>query len=492
MVEGAATCACESGYYAVGLACLEDPCEQGGTCYYVDADTGVDTNDGSKSSPWRTLDRVEAAMNSLNPGAYVLFRRGGQWLTEGSLDIRNIIGTEESPVTFGTYGPLTDALPKLRAVRIQDSSHVTLRDVESTGSDGGPCISISIADHVIVHGVTAHDCTSNGIHFGKETSFGAMLDNRVFDIGANDALVVHESSSATPQTKLGDHFWIADNRVPGGVAEQPVDVATGNDDWPGSRDIKVVGNWLTGGGNGCVALGHGTSVAWIIGNLMGQCTRTETAFAVGVGGTHQENSGTDYHISGNVVFYNLMSSVLARSEAPAVYSAWITHNTFIGIVSKRSIVNVAYAPAHITFSNNIVWTTDGQAHVALTSPDVVEAMDYNAYIPGSDPDCKVSGQSLSDWQDASGYDANSSCAEVPGLSLPTKSEVEDFDNWGDSAFLERFIPDAAWSGCQDEIGAFDCSGKRRIEFEPIPTYSYNNGYGWAGPLIVRQRYPVGP
>ena len=40
LVDGAPTCACETGYYPVGLACLEDPCEQGGTCYYVESILG--------------------------------------------------------------------------------------------------------------------------------------------------------------------------------------------------------------------------------------------------------------------------------------------------------------------------------------------------------------------------------------------------------------------------------------------------------------------
>jgi hypothetical protein len=489
-VDGAPTCACESGYYPVGMACLEDPCEQGGSCYYVDAADGSDSADGSASNPWQSIARVETAAAVFNPGDYVLFRRGGQWTSEGNLDIRAVNGTEQGPVTYGAYGPLALPIPQFRGIRVNDASHITVRGVESVGSDGGPCINVTEADHVTIQEVTAHDCQNNGIHFGSRASYGVMIDNLVYDIPSNDALVVHSPTTLTDQTKVGDHFWIVDNRVPGPVAEQPVDVATGDDTVPGSRDIKVVGNQLSRGSNGCVALGHGTSVAWVVGNLMGDCTTSETAFAIGVSGSHQENSGTLYRISGNVVFYNLMSSVNTYGESPAVPVAWIEHNTFVSVIGARAVFRAGYEPADLTFSNNIVWTTAGNAHVGLPSPAVISAMDHNWFVPGDDPACNIDGQALTDWQVATGLDAHSSCASVPGLSLPTDVEVADFDHWMDAGFLERFIPDAGWSGCQDQIGAFDCNGTQRVELEPISGYADNGGYGWSGPLIVKQRYPL--
>ncbi|MBW2529324.1 MAG: hypothetical protein JRI23_34425 [Deltaproteobacteria bacterium] len=492
LVDGAPTCACEPGYYPVSLECLADPCEQGGTCYYVDADSGSDTADGSLANPWQTIDRVEAAAPNLVAGDYVLFRRGGQWTAQGSLDVRNVTGTEGEPITYGAYGPVGDPLPQFRAIRVRLVSHVTLRDLESVGSDGGPCLNVSEADHVIVQGVTAHDCQSNGIHFGSQASHGVMIDNLVYDVLANDALVVHSPMDLTEQTKVGDHFWIVDNRVPGPVAEQPVDVATGSDTVPGSRDIKVVGNRLSRGGNGCVALGHGTSVAWVVGNWLGNCTATETAYAIGVGGTHLANSGTHHRISGNVVFYNLMSAVNTYGESPAVVPAWIEHNTFVSVIGRRPVFRAAYEGAEIAFSSNVVWTTGNNAHVGLVTDTVITAMDHNWYVPETDPACSIDGRSLVEWQGATGFDAHSSCSAVPGLSLPSQGEVDDFDGWTDSSFLAHFVPDSEWEGCPQQIGAIRCDGSQRIEIEPIPDYPDNGGLGWTGPLIVKQRYPLTP
>jgi hypothetical protein len=68
--------------------------------------------------------------------------------------------------------------------------------------------------------------------------------------------------------------------------------------------------------------------------------------------------------------------------------------------------------------------------------------------------------------------------------------VDNFAGWTSSQFLEHFIPDSSWAGCAEEIGAFDCQGNRHIELKPMPDYEDNDGYGWEGPLIVKQHYPL--
>ena len=98
--------------------------------------------------------------------------------------------------------------------------------------------------------------------------------------------------------------------------------------------------------------------------------------------------------------------------------------------------------------------------------------------------------SLEQWQESTGFDTRSTCAAVPGLELPTQAEVEDFAGWRRPAFLAKFVPDPSWPGCSRGIGAFYCSGKQRRQIEPIAGYGENGGYGWRGPLVVRQRYPL--
>lgn len=490
VVDGQPTCACTQSYYRVGLSCLEDPCAGGGSCYYVDSAAGDDGNPGSRAKPWKTVDRVKSALSGLAPGGHVLFRRGGDW-TSAPVTITGVKGSDGKPVTFGAYGPSGAARPKLSKLALRSSSHVTLRDFEVSFSTAGPCIVVTETDHVIIQDTVVHDCQSNGILFGAETSHGVMVDNQSYEIKANDALVIHSPMNLTSANKVGDHHWIIDNRVPGPAAEQAVDVATGSDTVEGCRDVKIVGNRLARGKAGCIVTGHATSVVWIIGNMLGNCPTAQTAHAIRVGGAHGANSGTRYQIRGNVVFWTLMSSGMT-SEAPQVPEAVVEHNTFVTAVGERAVWRSSYDKGKLDFSRNIVWTTGGQAHVTLDGApqDSISAMDHNWYIPGTKPACSIDGKSLAEWQAATGFDASSSCGSVPGLSLPTKAEAEDLESWTQPAFLDRFIPDASWSGCAAGIGAFDCNGKLRVSFKPIAGYSDNQGYGWEGPLIVRQRYPL--
>lgn len=71
------------------------------TDYFVDSTGGDDARDGkSPSTAWRSLDKVNAARESLKGGDRVLFRRGGLWrgmLRPGS-------GEKGNPVVYSHYG----------------------------------------------------------------------------------------------------------------------------------------------------------------------------------------------------------------------------------------------------------------------------------------------------------------------------------------------------------------------------------------------------
>ena len=83
------------------------------TTYYVDANTGSDTNAGKNSlSPWKTLQKV----NSMNlvAGDAVLLNRGTAW-SEG-LEIQRS-GALGSAIYFGTYG--TGDSPVIRYAKVK-------------------------------------------------------------------------------------------------------------------------------------------------------------------------------------------------------------------------------------------------------------------------------------------------------------------------------------------------------------------------------------
>jgi hypothetical protein len=72
----------------------------GDTTYYVDAEGGADSNDGTtESTAWRTLDKVNAA--AFAPGDRLLFRAGTRYV--GQLVLRGS-GLENRPILVGAYG----------------------------------------------------------------------------------------------------------------------------------------------------------------------------------------------------------------------------------------------------------------------------------------------------------------------------------------------------------------------------------------------------
>ncbi|RYY06149.1 MAG: hypothetical protein EOP43_07110, partial [Sphingobacteriaceae bacterium] len=80
--------------------------------YYVSSSTGNDNRTlqeaRSAQTPWRTLEKVNAVMGSLQAGDQILFKRGEVFT--GMLSV-NISGGSGSPVVFGAYGD--GALPEL-------------------------------------------------------------------------------------------------------------------------------------------------------------------------------------------------------------------------------------------------------------------------------------------------------------------------------------------------------------------------------------------
>ena len=71
------------------------------TDYYLSV-YGSDNNDGTSSStPWRTLDKLNASFGRLNPGDNVLLRRGDVFY--GSIKVTKS-GTSGAPITIGAYG----------------------------------------------------------------------------------------------------------------------------------------------------------------------------------------------------------------------------------------------------------------------------------------------------------------------------------------------------------------------------------------------------
>lgn len=70
------------------------------TIYYVNSETGDDSNKGTRRNPFRTIGIVDSLQ--LLPGNSVLFA-GGQSFS-GTLNLKGLRGTKEQPIIVGSYG----------------------------------------------------------------------------------------------------------------------------------------------------------------------------------------------------------------------------------------------------------------------------------------------------------------------------------------------------------------------------------------------------
>jgi hypothetical protein len=138
-----------------------------GTSYYVNCAAATNGN-GTSASPWNNLTTVNS--QTFAPGDSLLFNRGttctGSFVFSSS-------GTSASPITIGAYGtgalPAIDGTGQNRAVKLLDTSYVTLRDMEVKNSrvwgillttdHDAPAVGITL-QNLVVHHVTGGDYTA--------------------------------------------------------------------------------------------------------------------------------------------------------------------------------------------------------------------------------------------------------------------------------------------------------------------------------------------
>ncbi len=66
---------------------------------------GDDNNNGTSiNSPWRSIEKVNSVINSLQAGDQILFAQGGAW-TNASMSIYNFNATADNPIVFDSYTP---------------------------------------------------------------------------------------------------------------------------------------------------------------------------------------------------------------------------------------------------------------------------------------------------------------------------------------------------------------------------------------------------
>ncbi len=155
-----------AGCLLLGVA---GPALAAGTAYYVNCAAASDGN-GSSTSPWNNLTTVNS--KAFAPGDSLLFNRGttctGSFVFSSS-------GTSANRITIGAYGtgalPAIDGTGQNRAVKLLDTSYVTMQDLEVKNSrvwgvllttdHDAPAVGITLKN-LVVHHVTGGSYVAMG------------------------------------------------------------------------------------------------------------------------------------------------------------------------------------------------------------------------------------------------------------------------------------------------------------------------------------------
>src|SRR4051812_33817648 len=153
-----------AGCFVLALA---GPAQAAGATYYVNCAAATDGN-GSSTSPWNNLTTVNS--KTFAPGDSLLFNRG---TTCAGSFVFSSSGTSSSRITIDAYGtgalPIIDGTAQNRAVKLLDTSYVTIQNLEIenckvwgvlvTTDHDAPAVGLTLAN-LVVHHVTGGDYTA--------------------------------------------------------------------------------------------------------------------------------------------------------------------------------------------------------------------------------------------------------------------------------------------------------------------------------------------
>ena len=171
---------------------------------FVSSSAGNDSNSGATpAAPLKTLPRAAALIRAqgLPPGAGLYLLRGDVFPLPTALFLTGLLGTPDSPVTVGGYGPLArrpvlSRLPGQAAgptLTIDNSSHVAVTGLEVRGGENGVAFTFDVLGPTrgAFSGLTVTDCFFNsigGLHYNA--SSGSWWGAAVALAAAHSGVVV--------------------------------------------------------------------------------------------------------------------------------------------------------------------------------------------------------------------------------------------------------------------------------------------------------------
>lgn len=253
----------------------------GDVTYYVDAENGDDSNDGTTpESAWKTLEKA-SSIRQLKEGGSILLKAGCVWNGE-QLTVKNAQGTEANPVVIGKYGEGADPVingnganwdyeskEELAAVHICNSENIVIENLEITNWDssvsGDYAQSSKLLSGLVVENKDAGELSNvvirnNKIHDvngkmagGAEKAAGGLIVV-VTGGGTNhtgkveswfNGLTIdgNEVYNVCHEAIYMESVW-ASRTLVGGTSSDTGYQNAGNSKWIGSSDVLIENNYV--------------------------------------------------------------------------------------------------------------------------------------------------------------------------------------------------------------------------------------------------------
>jgi len=281
--------------------------------YYVDADSGSNTNSGSSAeSAWKTLEKVNST--TFRPGNRILFKSGSVWT--GQLWPKGS-GSAERPIFIDKYGG--DALPVVNgaglaedAVLLKNQEYWEIRNLEITNAGATPASAMRrgvdvIAEncgdlhHIYLQNLAVHDVNGSfkdkvngGIHY---RSIGDSKPSRFVDLRIEN-----------------NHIWHVDRS---GIFGWSTHWTRRN--WYPSLGVVIRWNRLDDiGGDGIVNVA--TDGALVEHNVVSHASQRSQDYNVGIWPFSADNT---------IVQYNEVYGTRGQHDAEGFDSDWNSRNTII-------------------------------------------------------------------------------------------------------------------------------------------------------------------
>lgn len=227
--------------------------------FYIDSQNGSDSNPGTQTAPWRTLDKANAG--TFQPGSKILLKRGGVW--SGQLNPKGS-GSSANINTISAYGSGTAPVingggVKLAGVSLSDQEYWEISNLEITNTNG------TSNEQGEIYGIYAKAAVS-GVEYNRIHIKNNYIHNVNGNVGGKSTGGIFVEVSSTGQTRI-NNVLIEGNTIEnvGGVGIQNRSTQSSRTKIPGTNgsyypweNLVIRNNYINHIGRNGIIFRHST------------------------------------------------------------------------------------------------------------------------------------------------------------------------------------------------------------------------------------------